>query len=342
MSNILAFAESWSGYSTNTGSGAINTEILLCRWTSNDNGGNFTINNDSAGNYITVGPSVNIYKTITHQSGFTCGFRTRLPTGGSHLLTFYNNNATLGNVTVNLDGTISVYAQGSGNVLIATSNAVINANRWYYFELSIALSGTTNINVAAILHVNGEELINANANSGISNANLTSLTTTLNRIGISGACDYRDIYLNNGSGQFDGDIKILAVRPNGDVVSGWNTSTGTVHYTLVNELFSDFDATYVYSTATTSQDIWDWQDLTSFGGTIKGIQISIMARKDDEGSKSFEIVTGSTGAEDSSPEFYLSDDYIAYFRCQDDDPATGVPYTVTGFNAKQFGIKVIK
>lgn len=345
MSNILAFAESWSGYTTNTGSTAagINNQIILARWTNIDAGGVFFIRNDGVGNYNSIGASVNIYKTVNHQTGYTIGFRVRIELPGSYpVLTLYNNNTQLGNVTINIDGTIGVYGQSSGSSLIAISNSIIHANTWYYFELSVSLSGTTPINVAAILRVNGEELVNGNVNTAVNTVDLTSQNATVNRFSFAGQIDIRDIYANAGASNFDGDIKILAVRPNADVVSNWVCSSGTSEFALVNETFSDFDASYVSQTATGSQGIWGWEDIPTFSGTIKGIQISIIARKDDEGSKSFEIVTGSTGTETASPEFYLADSYVAYFHCQDDDPATSVPYTVTGFNAKDFGIKLIK
>lgn len=344
MSDVLTFAESWTAFTTGTINGSpSNSAIFLARWTSNVNGQS-TILTDSRGNYIEVQGGVSIFKTLSsHQGGFTCGFRVRLPSiTAIPLLGFYNNAQALGTVSVNVDGTLTVSGQSAGSSVIGTTNESLHVNKWYYIELSITLSGTSNINVAAILRVNGDQLISGNINTGVPNTNLPSQSTTLNRISLNGLADYRDIYVNAGGNTFDGDIKILAIRPDGDLVSNWICSTGTTEFVLVNENFSDFDTTYVYQTATGSKAIWTWQNLPSFSGTIKGIQISIIARKDDEGSKSFEIVTGTSGTETSSPEFYLSDDYIAYFHCQDNDPATGVPYTVVGFNAKDFGVNVIK
>jgi hypothetical protein len=344
MSDVLTFAESWTAYTTGTvNGGASNGPIFLARWTSTANG-QWSIIADSIGQYAELTASgVSIFKTLrTHNAAYTVGFRVRIPTiAVTSLFTIYNNAQALGAVSINADGTVTLSGQSAGVSVIGTTNESIHAGKWYYFEVSISLTGTTNINVAMILKINGSQILSGNINTGVNNTNLTSRDTTLNRIGFAGVAHLRDIYVNIGASQFDGDITIRAIRPDGDLTSGWICSTGTTEYVLVNENFSDFDTTYVYQTATGSQAIWSWQDLPTFSGTIKGIQISIMARKDDEGSKSFEIVTGTTGTETASPEFFVGDDYVAYFHCQDNDPATGVPYTVSGFNAKPFGIKVI-
>lgn len=343
MSDVLTFAESWTAYTTGTVNGPTsNGPIFLARWSSTANG-QWSIVADGSGQYASLGQNVSILKTLrNHNAAYTIGFRIRISQlASTTLFTIFNNASSLGALSLNSDGTITVSGQSAGASVIGTTNESLHTGKWYYFEVSISLSGTTNINVAIVFKINGESVLSGNINTGVNNTSLTSRDTTLNRIGLFGLADYRDIYVNIGASQFDGDIKILGIRPDGDLTSNWICSTGTTEYVLVNETFSDFDTTYVYQTATGSQGIWSWQDIPTFSGTIKGIQISMIARKDDEGTKVFKIVTGTTGTETSSPNFYVGDDYIAYFHCQDNDPATGVPYTVAGFNAKPFGIEVV-
>jgi hypothetical protein len=335
----LEFCESWSGYKIASTTDPVVLALLSIRWTGIINATS-SILNDADGNYIEIGANGYLFTTLSHQQGWTVGFRFRVPNVVQSLLwTGYNNAQALCSIQVNNDGTLTVLANGA---VVATTSISVHSNTWYYLEISTALSGTSNINTTAVVKLNGQQVINANANTGINAATLLSNSATINRHSLTGLCDYRDIYMNNLANQFDGDIKILFVRPNGDTaVSSFAPSAGSVHFSLVNETYSDFDATYLTDATVNDLDIWDWQDIPSFTGTIKGIQISMTARKDDEGSKAFAIVTGALGTERVSQTFYLADDYICFRDTQDVDPATGVAYTVAGFNAKQFGVQVI-
>lgn len=334
----LEFCESWTAFKAASTGDATNAAIINARWNSLVSAGG-TIITDSRGNYYSAGASSGLNKTVSHHAGFTLGLRL-LPQAGQ-VVSLANNAQNFVTISVNSDGTMNVIT--ANNVATDTTNASLHVNKWYYLELSMALTGSTNINMAYEFRVNGETLLSTNHNTGLNNINFPSQTTTANVLSLQGGGGnaFRDIYLNNTSGAFDGDVIIEASRPDSDVVTNWVTSSGTTHYTLVNENYSDFDTTYVYTTATGSQDIYTWQDIPSFNGIIQAIQISFIARKDDEGSKVFEIVTGTSGTETHSPQFYLSDDYIAYFHCQDTDPATGTNWTVPGFNNKDFGIKAI-
>ncbi len=335
----LEFCESWQGFEAAAPSeGSNDGSLLLARWTSNANGG-FVITSDAYGKYCTPGSNVYLYKTMSHQAGWTVGFRFRISQSGI-LWSGYNDAISLCSIDVLADNTLRVKT-GNANVLVGVSDAAIHTAKWNYLEISVALSGSGNINAAVKVRLNGGLILDANADSGIAASSLVSATATINSHSITGPADYRDLYFNNTANSFRGDIKIVAVRPNGDVVTNFTPTGGGAHYTQVNEEFSDSDTTYVADGTATDQDIYDWQDIPGFSGTIQAVQISFHARKDDEGAKSFEIVTGDTGSEAQSPEFFVADDYICYHTPQDLDPATGLAYTQPGFNAKRFGVRVI-
>ncbi len=64
------------------------------------------------------------------------------------------------------------------------------------------------------------------------------------------------------------------------------------------------------------------------------------ARKDAEGTKKFQTVVGNTGTEAHSVDFSVEDNYVFHHTVFDLDPATSLPWTVVGFNAKRFGVKI--
>lgn len=341
----LEFCESWQGFkSSPTGvdtADASNKVLLPARWTDLINTGAVWFT-DAYGKYIEIGSNGYLFKTMTHQAGWTVGFRFRVP-NSCILWTGYNNDTALCNISVNVDNTLTLRAGGSGSgALIGTTDFAVHSAKWYYGEVTCALTNSGGfVHVASKLKINGQLLLDGEATSNSSIVNLTSGTATINRHSLTGICDYRDIVFRNLANAFGGDVKIIAVRPNGDVVSQFTPTGGGAHYSQVNDEYSDFDATYAEDATVGQQDIWDWEDIPSFSGTIQAIQISMHARKTDEGLRTFKIVTGDTGTEAASPEIFLADDYICYHTPQDLDPATSLPYTRANFNAKRFGVKVI-
>ena len=140
-----------------------------------------------------------------------------------------------------------------------------------------------------------------------------------------------------------GDIAIVGIFPNGDGgESDWTPISGSIHYLMVNSHPVDLSK-YLFDLTPGDLDTWNWDDAPGFSGTIKAINIGMDARKDGEGTKSFEIVVGTTGTEAHSDEFFVSDLTPEYYEMGlETDPATGVAWTLAGFNAKEFGIKLIQ
>lgn len=333
----LEFAEGFAGWKVSNTFDSEFLALLQARWTDVINA-TCSVFTDSFGKYFHVGPGAFLSKTMSHHAGWTVGFRFRVE-NTSQLWSCTNNAVELCSISVNADKTFTVRTS-NGTLVIATSDVPVHTGKWYYLEISMQLSGTTNINVAVKVRLSGGPIIDANLDSAIPTTQLTSNTATINRHTFSGAADYRDMYFNNTAESWRGDIKIVAVRPNGDVVTDMTPTGGGLHYTQINEEYSDSDTTYVADGTVGHKDIYDWEDIPSFSGTISAVQISIHARKDDEGVKSFKIVTGDTGAEAASEEFFLADDFVCCHTPQDVDPATGLLYTRAGFNAKRYGFEV--
>ncbi len=351
------FAEGWLKYKAGNNFDPVSRADILAAWTGLSG---YTLQASSLGGQeIVLGGGATMFKTLDHQAVWIIGDRIMLVSGTGLTLDALiyqgrNNGTSLVQLVSNIDGTLTAYA---GGVAIGTSSIALHSNKHYYVEIKVTLTGTTNINVAVVINLDGNPVITGNVNSGINQNTLTSGTATINNhlIGSGNTVSlvHKDIYVCDGTGSinndFLGDVQIGALRPNGDVVSGWTPNTGTVHFSLVNDFNppdptfgfgSDSDGTFVSSGTVSSQDIWDWEDIVTFSGQIKFIQLSMFARKDAEGTKKFQIVTGNTGSENQSPDFSVEDDYVYHQYILDKDPGTGLPWTVTGFNAKRFGIKV--
>lgn len=341
----LRFVDSFAHMGTNVG-------LLPFKWTASQGALAFTTDTTSAVNgfgldmisgFLTPG---GVRKTLDHQTSWIVGCRifTGALDGAYQGL---HNSTTLAKWTINNDGTLSIYA---GSVTIATSTLSLHTGRQYYIEMSYTLSGTSNINVSSTLRVNGIQWVTGNANSGINQTSLLVGTTTVNGHLFTGPSTngnvISDCYICDATGSFNntflGDVKIQLILTNGDSTPlNWIPSgTGTTHWNLINEVPPDDDTTYVYQTATGSVDLWQWQDIPAFSGTVLGVQYSLYARKDAEGSKEFQQVVGTSGT-NTFNTISPSDDYIWYPWCYDTDPDTGIAWTQVGFNAKVFGAKLI-
>jgi len=299
-----------------------------------------------------------ISKTFSHHATYTVGARinisSTLGVGGGVLFELGNCAQLLVDLIVNADGSVTVRGQPSGAAVTILTTAVgIVASTNCYLELSVVLTGTTNINAAVQVWINGVSFGSANANIGINAAQLSSLSATFNRIYLSsgvvtnGGTYLSDFYVTNGDGATNtgalGPVEVDAYPlPNGDGGTlQWSAYGGGAHFSEINELPSDGDAGYVSSSVIGQVDSYDWQDVVTFSGTVKSVQLSYCARTNDEGSRAFRGNIGAGGVEQHTATYGLPFTYQYFHQAFDLDPATGLAWTRTNFNAKQFGIELV-
>lgn len=258
---------------------------------------------------------------------------------------------TLMLVRHNTDNTLSLVAGDS--TVIGNSPAYDWTLGFHYIEVDAQFSGTATVTATGTLRVNTQTVVVGSATTGVLTPSIAGGNAAGNvhsfSPAVSGVID--DIYICDGQGSvnnsFLGDVKIGVVRPNGDVTIQW-TATGsstTTHYKDVNDVTPDGDVSYVYSTATGSLELFDWEDITSFVGTIKGVQYLLYARKDAEGARVINMVEGSSGTNTLTnaaglSDVYLNDNYDYHTLALDTSPTTGSGWTVAGFNADRFGFVV--
>ena len=197
--------------------------------------------------------------------------------------------------------------------------------------------------------VNGVQIMTGSANTQSNLNQLLLQTPTANNhaflaVGVNGpslACDFLFIRCD-GTGlvnKFAGDVEISAVFPDADITTQWS-STGTPHYSQINEHIPDGDSSYISSNTAGQVDAFNFQPLSPFTGTVIGIHYLAFARKDDEGSRTFTLLV--SGVEPvGCPAFSPSDDYIYFTFAMDADPDTGAAWTPTSFNSKVFGVKLL-
>ena len=301
--------------------------------------------------------------TLSHQSGWVNGFAAYFNGSPATYNGFVYNASHAGQtellrVRIESDATLSLVT-GNNSVLIANSSPFsLHDNTWYYLEIKHNYSGSTssNIQTTATLRVDGAVRASGTGTCGFNTTGLLLQTPTVNAHGVAnpvvnGNTYIKDLYIFDQSGSntndFAGDCTFVFVVPDGDVTTQWDLSSGSVSFSLVNEVPPDGDTSYVQSSNSSTAinsatDNFTWQDIPAFTGTIVAVQYLGFLRKTGEGKKSVKLTVGPTGAfTQVSDEFFLNDNYLYYRLPLGTDPNTGIGWTRTGFNATDFGIEVI-
>jgi hypothetical protein len=101
------------------------------------------------------------------------------------------------------------------------------------------------------------------------------------------------------------------------------------------------DTDYVYSPTADDVDTYAVQDMVAVAGSIRAVQVTAVARKDDALERSLAIVVRSDGADYDGDTQALGTSYVPYFQRYDEDPATAAAWEFAGVNAMEIGAKVV-
>lgn len=310
---------------------------------------------NSNGILLTPGSSISV--TLVPQNGWTVGFAWKqLPDSfgangniysGGAVFTEpgFTGGANIVTIITNSDGTLSL--QTGNSVTFGTTEHPLVQNTFYSIQLQYTLGGNP-ISVTAELVINGAVVIEAvSANTGYNPNNLLFGGQSLcnqHTWGSGGAGGYiiDDIWINDNTGvrntSYSGDLAIYCIYPRQDVTTQWGVSSGATgdgnNYKLVNEHIPDDDISYIEDENPGHVDSFFFDEVTATN-PIPFVQLSLYARKTDEGTRAVQALLNNVNVGD---EFYLSDDYV-YNRVNLDDN-DGADWSAAGVNSSSFGIQV--
>lgn len=333
-----------------------NSTIEL-KWTVNN--GCTSLPGGRNGRCISIGAGF-VGKTLQYSQGWVVGFAANFQTtvgwGGEAQLyeVFHAGDTRLGWISVETDATITLHA---GNQVIGNSGMGPDGSTfsfhpvsWYYIEIKTNLGSSSEgtVLVDIVVRVNGVIVVSGSGDSliPINTLLLNVPSANFHRFSAGGVVDgtmlLDDLGIATTIGgsvtDFFGDIKLGALFPRQDEQTDWVPTPSGPSFSCVNEPFPDGDTSYISSFTPGEQDNFDWQPVSTFIGTIVAVHYGVYARKDDEGSRSFQLTCNGLNV---GPVFSPGDTYVYYFFCMDEDPTTGVPWTQDGFNATTFGVNLI-
>lgn len=244
------------------------------------------------------------------------------------------------------DGTNGVlnFYRGASAVLLGTTGAPAMAQGlWYYVEAKVTIHDTTgafDVHISGVSRVSGT---NVNTRGGTANnyANTIAFSSS------GGNTPLDDIYLCDGAGalnnDFLGDSRVETQMPSGAGASTQFTPSAGSNYQCVDEVPApNGDTDYVSSSNVGDQDFYAIPALPTTVGTVRGVQVSAYARKDDAGARSLSVeIRASDGTVVQYSAQPLLTSYAFYLGApRETDPATGAAWTIAGVNAAQPGIRV--
>lgn len=223
-----------------------------------------------------------------------------------------------------------------GTVIGSTSIPVMAPNSWNHYEWKTTINNSTGsfelrINGVAVISLSGVDTQNS-ANASVAQlifANSRNVTSNAANMYVKDfvVWDTTGTYNNN----FLGAVQVTDIDPASDVSLTWTPSTGTNGWSILDNN-PPVDTTYI-SAATPLSNTFGLADLPPDTTTVRGLVLINRSWKIDggDGNVQMGIISGaSTGLGTDRPITTAP----TYWRdVMEVDPATGVPFTPSGFNA---------
>lgn len=306
---------------------------------------------------LLFGATAGLTKILAPENNLFLGWRTvvDLPGNGKPGGTLYSASVVLTNRAIQQvfevfalpDGTLGAFANNSLMFQTDAAKFTIASGVPFFVEIAYETSGGggSNIIVGATITINGQVVGSGGADS------LVGVSTTIGNnskvdthqwgsVAGIGTTYFKDLYIFNDQGGVNnsniGDVSIQALYPRADGANGsttWNTfpADSPNHFSLINEHPPNDDSSYIYNFTPGDIDQWVFQPISTFVGTVIGIQFLIYARKDQEGTRSLALIKNNIPYGKIA---YIADFYRYYIQFDDG------PWTVPTFNASTFGVMV--
>jgi hypothetical protein len=258
-------------------------------------------------------------------------------------VTYGASNGNQNCVNITADGKIQHRLEYSGGTVLGeTAAGVFRFNVWNYLEVKVFLSQSVGI---CTVKLNGGTVLTTNAadNCYLANTSWNGWYT-----GGTGWV-FDDFYVCDGTGavnnDFLGECRVVTLLPQTDAVAAgsnanFTPSTGTDHGALVDEAAPNDDTDYLSSSTVNHVDSWNYPAL-GYTGTIKGVQMSLSAKKTDSGTRAIAAVTRPVATNRvNATSHYIGTSYNYWMSIWELNPEDAGAWEVADVDGAEFGVKV--
>ncbi len=321
----------------------------LLKWDINSSG--YFINNGAsprvAGGYYGLVSSSSLYKTIPAANLVVDGVGMNVGSGVASFMSYYGDTGVTQHISVLRNastGVIEIRRGSTAGTLLATGTTVIANNVWFYIEVSVTISSTVG-EVHVRLNGQSTDEVAFTGNTKNGGTNTTVDRVSIGNSGINGGY-FADFYVLDGTGaannNFLGDVAVRTLSPTGNgTFSQLTNSAGnsTNNYTYVNE-HGYSGANYTGSATTGLRDTYAMADLPAGVSSVYGVQVVGYMAKSDASAGSAKLVLRSGGSLFYDATRALSTSYQSYYALYESDPATSIPWSISGVNGLETGMEV--
>lgn len=289
-----------------------------------------------------------ITRLFDSQATWVLGFALRVsgaPGASRDLCAFLDGATAHCGLAMDAGGVLFAW-RGTNATSIGSTGTGPSLNLWHYVEVKATIADSPS--GVFVVKLNGTTVLNLTTADTRNSATATANTVRLgNSTGTVGALwDFDDIYVFDATGttntDFAGDCKVEQVLPTGaGATTAWTPSAGS-NWQCVDEAPPTGDTDYVSSSTAAQTDTYACGDLSvATSGTVKAVQASVLARKDDAGSRSLALVARPGSTDRVGATQAVSDSYARYAQVWDTNPDTAAAWTVGEVNSSQFGQRLI-
>lgn len=255
-----------------------------------------------------------------------------------------------GNVQLTLaekaDGTWNLYrGTFSGGTLLATS-AVVTTGVVYYIELLVTISATVGAYELRINEVSMFSAANVNTRNGAYDD--IQRVTVNGRLTNGGTINcYVDDFViydaitpfPNSTNYFPGNCKVECLIPSGPgSVTGWAKFNDS-NFKNVDERPKNDDTDYNYSGIVNASDLYAMSNMSSSSGSIRGVQLTYAARKEDVLTRATRPLIRTGGVTYAGSNDSLTTSYVYYDERWTFNPQTASDWTIAEINSIEAGIQ---
>jgi hypothetical protein len=221
----------------------------------------------------------------------------------------------------------------------ATGSTVLSNDTWYHIEIKLISHAST-----------GEVHLKLDGSDEITLTGADTLNVLGSMSGVILGCDkqtagavttsYDDLYICDTSGSvnnsFLGNVECVSLKPNGAGSSTQFTPSAGSNYDAVNNATPDM-ADYVSSSTSTHKDLYAFEDASD---APLATRLRIFGTPEAGGSASIYPVCKS-GATESDGTARSFAGFSKLDEIYEVDPNTSAAWTLSNFNAAEFGVKVV-
>lgn len=235
-----------------------------------------------------------------------------------------------------------IFSRADTSTIATSAFGGLTTGTWYYIEVRVLIADTL-----GEYEVKVNETVVLSGTADTRNGGRAAVNN-IQFIAAAGS-SFDDIYIidmNTGTDNinFLGTSIIRAIKPAGSGNNtDWNVTGAANNYLAVSEIPNDSDTSYVSTSTSTSIDTYEMSDLIGIGD-VYGLQVNMLARKDDHGSKSIKSVIVSdvsgTPTQELGETKYLNDNYRYYSQISENNPDNGSAWTIGDIEDSQFGVNL--